>query len=221
MPPFTGAAPIVEPAPPAGPVRQFDIGFFELIAMREYTLAAGEGIAWVEQADVETVTYVLDGSILLDGHSGDPVPVHAGEVLFGSADQETMQMFGLGGDTTRLIQAVIAAKTPRDPSAQDRSAQEHFALDHFALGAPRGSQIDRIDRPSGQTALWRVVIMPRDSVAIALDRAHAAWFQVIRGPCDIGCVTLSSGQGIGYSDTGGIILRAHDAITELLVLDLP
>jgi redox-sensitive bicupin YhaK (pirin superfamily) len=201
------------------------MGFRALRVINEDRLAAGGGFPTHGHADMEIVTYILDGELEHKDSLGTGAIIRPGDAQRMSAGTGIRHSeFNASADKpVHLLQIwLIPSEAGIAPGYEQKT------LPVAALGETR---LDRIAAPEGgdhavairsDAVISRALLAPGGTLAVPVTRGHA-WLQVARGAltvtADGHAQALAQGDGLAIVETDGITL-ASDAAAELLVFDL-
>lgn len=196
-------------------------GFRTLVSFREECLAPGAGFEVQDTRDLEVLTYVLEGAMILEDTRGRTTVVEAGEFHRASV-RSGSRLRGFNGglaDSARVFQGFLTADRAvlQTPSEKRR----------YPIAERRGVLRLVISR-SGQQASLRVR-QDAEVYSSVLDRGHhlihelapgrGAWLLVLEGRIQLGDETLERGDAASFVDEAAVSLTAREG-SEILLFDL-
>lgn len=202
------------------------MGFGALRVLNEDRVAPGAGFPPHGHANMEILSYVLDGTLVhRDDAGGEGGVLAAGDVQWMSAGHGVRHSESNGSATAPVhflqawiqpdrVNATPAWATCRVPPADRRGRWA-------ALASPDGA--------GGSVALrqhaWLrgALLAPGEALECALDPGRRYWLHVARGAVQAGARAMAAGDALGLAGEGGTLaLRgAGDAAADVLLFDLP
>jgi redox-sensitive bicupin YhaK (pirin superfamily) len=196
-------------------------GFRTLVSFREELLAPGSGFEIQDLRDLEILTYVLEGAVILEDTRGRTMALEAGEFHRASIRNGTVQRGynGLRADPARVFQGFV---TPDRGVLQTPSEKRRYPI------AERRGVLRLVVSRSGQQSSLR---MRQDAAVYSsvLDRGHhlihelapgrGAWLAVVAGRIQLGDEGLESGDAASYVEEAAVSLTAQGP-SEILLFDL-
>ncbi len=199
------------------------MGFGPLRVINEDRVAPGGGFAPHRHANMEIMSYVIDGGLQHRDSIGNGSVIVPGDVQLMSAGSgiEHSEFNASKQAPVHFLQIWIQ---PDRLNANPRYAQTHVPAD-----ARRG-KLKLVAAPDGadgalpirqDARVYASLLAAGNELEHALAPGRRAWVQVVNGriALDDG-TTLESGDAAGLSDHAELRLRAQDA-SEVLVFDLP
>ncbi len=199
------------------------MGFGPLRVINEDRVAPGGGFAPHSHANMEIISYVIDGGLQHRDSLGNGSVIRPGDVQRMSAGNGIQHSeFNASQDApVHFLQIWIQ---PDRLNVAPSYAQKNYPVD-----ARRGA-LRLVVSPDGaegsltirqDTRVYATVLAPGESAALALGEGRRAWVQVVRGALRLDDDTLlESGDGAGITAQRGLRLRAESEC-EALVFDLP
>jgi redox-sensitive bicupin YhaK (pirin superfamily) len=192
-------------------------GFGALVAHNDDLLCPGHGYDLHPHADLEIVTWVLDGSLLHEdaqGHRGEALPGMVQRLGAGSGVRHSERA---GSFPTRFVQMWLTPDEPGLPPVYELARADVRGLTAVASGIP-GLDAAVSLRVSG-AALHVARLTPGEYVDLP-DAARLHLFAA-RGPLDVaGTGLLAEGDAVRFTDEEGVRVTGVEAC-ELLVWQLP
>ena len=199
------------------------MGFGPLRVINEDRVAAGGGFAPHRHANMEIISYVIEGALQHRDSIGNGSVMRPGDVQCMSAGSgiEHSEFNASQDEPVHFLQVWIQP---------DRiNAAPTYAQQHYPVAARRGvlRLVASPDGAEGSLAIrqdariYASVLAPGETVAHTIDAGRRAWVQVVRGALslDDGLV-LNAGDAAGVSAQNVLRLRA-EADSESLLFDLP
>jgi redox-sensitive bicupin YhaK (pirin superfamily) len=198
------------------------VGFGNLLVINEDKVEPGAGFGRHGHADMEIVSYVLEGELGHRDSTGTDGVIRAGEIQRMSAGTgiQHSEMNASTANPVHFLQIWIQpskfAVTP---------GYEQVAMPPITKRA----QLDVIAGPEGgpgavtlhaDARLHRVSLAPAASMVIPLDASRQAWLQVVRGALTANGQPLKSGDGLSIREELNLSLTSADAPSEALLFDL-
>jgi len=198
------------------------MGFGPLRVINEDRVAAGGGFPPHRHANMEIISYVIEGALQHRDSIGNGSVIVPGDVQCMSAGSgiEHSEFNASKDEPVHFLQVWIQ---PNRINAAPGYAQQHYPV------ASRRGVLRLVVSPDGadgslairqDARVFASVLAPGEEVAHALGAGRRAWVQVVRGALSIDDCLLTAGDGVGISDETGLVLQAS-ADCELLLFDLP
>ena len=199
------------------------MGFGALRVINEDRVAPGAGFAPHRHANMEILSYVLEGALAHRDSSGGGGVIRAGEVQWMSAGHgiEHSEYNASDAEPVHFLQIWIQPdRLNAAPAYAQRTAvPEGAGADWLLLASPDGS-----DGSIGiRQDAWLWLARPAAGTRLerTLDPARRYWLQVARGTVEANGRPLAAGDAIGLVDEGGVLALAASAAAEVLLFDLP
>jgi redox-sensitive bicupin YhaK (pirin superfamily) len=197
------------------------MGFRALRVINEDRLAPGGGFPFHGHADMEIVTYIIDGALEHKDSLGTGEVIRPGDAQRMSAGTgiRHSEFNASAADPVHLLQIWLL------PS--ERGIAPGYEQKRLPQAAAGETRIDRIASPQGgadevtihsDAVISRAVLAPGGRLDVPVTRGHA-WLQVVRGTLSANDQPLAPGDGLAVSDVASLTL-ASDAGAEVLVFDL-
>ena len=194
-------------------------GFGHLRVINEDRIAPGGGFPTHGHADMEIVTYIIEGTLAHKDSTGTGAIIYPGDAQRMSAGTGIRHSEYNASQTApvHLLQIWI------EPGRQGLApAYQQAALPPLS----GGPQLDLIGGPDGgavaihqDVRLWRAIVPAGDSLSVPLARNRKAWVQLIKGSGTLNGIAISAGDGIAALEETGLVIAASSPI-EALVFDL-
>jgi redox-sensitive bicupin YhaK (pirin superfamily) len=200
-------------------------GFGSLRVINDDRVAGGEGFPPHPHADMEIVSYVLDGALEHKDSIGTGSVIRPGDVQRMSAGSgiRHSEFNASKTDPVHFLQIwIIPEKKGLKPGYEQKS---------FGAGDKRGKLrlVGSRDGRDGSVTihqdvdLYATVLAGGDAVTHELKRGRKAWVQVARGAVSLNGLDLREGDGVAVEEPGALKLEpnvlANDG-AEVLLFDL-
>ena len=199
------------------------MGFGPLRVINEDRVAPGGGFAQHGHANMEIISYVIEGALQHRDSIGTGSVIRPGDVQRMSAGSgiEHSEFNASQAEPVHFLQVWIQP---------DRlNAAPSYAQEHFPIEARRGA-LRLVASPDGvdgslsirqDARMYATVLAPGESVSHPLASGRKAWVQVVHGTLRLDEETLlEAGDGAGISGQSGLRLHA-ESDCEALLFDLP
>ena len=198
------------------------MGFGPLRVINEDRVAAGGGFAPHRHANMEIISYVIEGALQHRDSIGNGSVMRPGDVQCMSAGSgiEHSEFNASKDQPVHFLQVWIQ---PNRINAAPGYAQQHYPV------AARRGVLRLVASPDGadgslairqDARVYASVLAAGEAVAHAIGAGRRAWLQVVRGALSLNELSLVAGDGVGISDATRLALQAS-ADCELLLFDLP
>ena len=196
-------------------------GFRSLRVINEDRVAPGHGFPTHAHADMEILSYVLEGALEHRDSLGNGSVIRPGELQRMSAGTGVRHSEANPSkdEPVHFLQIWIH---PERRGLKPCYEQREFGLavkpGHWVLMASPGGQ-DQALRIHQDVKLWGAALQPAQSLGYELAPGRYAWLQLARGEVSVDDVHLNAGDGLAVSDLTAIETEAHQP-SELLLFDL-
>ena len=199
------------------------MGFGPLRVMNEDRVSAGGGFAPHSHANMEIISYVIEGALQHRDSIGNGSVIRPGDVQCMSAGSgiEHSEFNASQDEPVHFLQVWIQ---PNQLNARPRYGQMHYPV------ASRRGVLRLVASPDGvdgslpirqNARIYASVLAPGETVALEIGTARRTWVQVVRGALRLDHeTTLNAGDAAGVSAQSGLQLQA-ESDSEALVFDLP
>lgn len=199
------------------------MGFGPLRVINEDRVAAGAGFAPHRHANMEILSYVLEGALAHRDDNGGGGVVRAGELQWMGAGHgiEHSEYNGSDSDPVHFLQIWIQPdRLNAQPAYAQRAPVGSEAQGRWALlASPDGADGSIAIRQDAR--LWVTRLEAGADIERELVPQRRYWLQVTRGSVAVAGRTLATGDAIGLvEETGALRLAATEA-AEVLLFDLP
>ncbi len=199
-------------------------GFRDLLVINEDRVTPGAGFGTHGHADMEILSYVVDGALEHLDSIGTGSVIRPGELQRMSAGTgiRHSEFNASTSDPVHFLQIWIEPDRNGLPASYEQKALP-------ALNG--GAQLDLIGSPDGRegsitihqdVALYRAHVPHGERTTLALAPGRHAWVQVVRGAAALNGTALKQGDGLAVSDETDLSIEGGDPATpaELLIFDL-
>lgn len=200
------------------------VQFGPLRVINEDRVAPGRGFPTHPHANMEILTYVIDGVLGHKDSMGSEGEVTAGEMQYMSAGAGVQHSEYNHSKAEELhllqiwIQPNVSNAAPR--YAQRRLDREDRINAWAALASPDGRDGSMEIRQDAQ--LLGALVQDGATVNRGLEPDRAYWLHVVQGEIDIDGQTLGSGDALGITREAGVLqIQGRGPEAELLLFDLP
>jgi redox-sensitive bicupin YhaK (pirin superfamily) len=199
------------------------IGFGPLRVINEDRVAPGGGFAPHGHANMEIISYVIEGGLQHRDSLGNGSVIRPGDVQRMSAGSGIQHSEFNASQTEPVHFLQIWIQPDRLNIAPDY-AQQNYSVESRRgalklVVSPDGAEDSLTIRQNAR--VYATVLAPGESAALALGEGRRTWVQVVRGALHLNDETLlEAGDGAGISAQSDVRLRA-EAESEALVFDLP
>ena len=197
------------------------VHFRDLRVINEDTVKPGEGFGTHPHADMEIVTYVLEGALEHNDSMGNRGVLRPGDVQVMSAGTGLThsEVNHSRTEDLHLLQIwILPDRKGHEPRWEDRFYSADERRDRLCLvasGDPASGALHIHQDASVHAAL----LSSGAEVAHDLAAGRHAWIQVAAGTVELDGIELAAGDGAAVSDAPRLTLRARDD-AELLLFDL-
>lgn len=201
------------------------MGFGPLRVVNEDQVAPGAGFPPHRHANMEILSYVLDGALAHKDSQGGEGVLRPGELQWMSAGHgvEHSEFNASHADPVHFLQIWIQPDRVNAPPAYDQRAFDPDARRGrwAVLASPDGSDGSIAIRQ--QAWLRGALLDPGAAVAVPLDAARRYWLHVARGEVDAAGRRLQAGDALGFVGQADAleIVGAGTATADVLLFDLP
>jgi redox-sensitive bicupin YhaK (pirin superfamily) len=196
-------------------------GFRSLRVINDDLVMPGKGFETHPHRDMEILTYVLSGALQHRDSMGNGRIIQAGEVQYMSAGTGVRhsEWNPAQDEAVHFLQIWIEPdKYGSNPAyAEWRSRPEDAEAPNVLVASPEGR--DGSLRILQDAEVYRIRLVPGQSVTHDLKAGRGAWLQIAAGEVRLNGVALHTGDGASMEQPGVLTLRAAHR-TEALLFDL-
>jgi redox-sensitive bicupin YhaK (pirin superfamily) len=199
------------------------MGFGPLRVINEDRVAPGAGFAPHRHANMEILSYVLEGALAHRDDNGGGGVIRAGELQWMSAGHgiEHSEYNASDAEPVHFLQIWIQPdRLNAQPAYAQRAAIGHEADGRWLLlASPDGAEGSIAIRQDARLYVAR--LEAGASLERPLDRQRRYWLQVTRGTIEVAGRSLGVGAAIGLADETDALRLAATQASEVLFFDLP
>jgi redox-sensitive bicupin YhaK (pirin superfamily) len=198
------------------------MGFRSLRVINDDTVAGEQGFGKHGHADMEIITYVLDGELAHKDSIGDGGVLFPGDVQHMTAGTGVRHSeFNNSRSPSRFIQIwIIPEKQGLKPSYEQTYYPEEERTNNLRLIAAREPQ-DGALKVHQDVKLYASLLESGKSVAYDLDQKRFSWIQVANGSITVNGKELKKGDGAAISAESNLEIRGtSNERAEFLLFDL-
>ncbi|HVR01412.1 MAG TPA: pirin family protein [Polyangia bacterium] len=196
------------------------IGFRALRVINDDRVAAGAGFPTHGHADMEIVSYVLEGALEHRDSLGTGSVIRPGDVQRMSAGTGVRHSEQNASRTepVHFLQIwILPDRRGHAPSYEQKTVPEAERRGRLRLVAS-GDGRDGSVTLHQDVALWTGVLAEGERAELALARGRYAWVHVARGAATVNGHALGEGDGAALSDERAVTIEGRGG--EVLVFDL-
>jgi quercetin 2,3-dioxygenase len=196
-------------------------GFRDLLVINEDFVAPSSGFPPHSHADMEIITYVIEGALEHRDSSGGHGVIRPGEVQKMSAGTGVThsEMNPSPDEPVHLLQIWI--RPERDglkPYYEQKAFPEDERRGRLRLVAAPGGT-DGSVKLYQDVRLYDALLAAGDEVTHDIAQNRHAWLQVVKGAVTLNGERLGAGDGAAISDEKSLAIKAEEE-TEILLFDL-
>ncbi|GAB3350387.1 pirin family protein [Lysobacter tyrosinilyticus] len=199
------------------------MGFGPLRVINEDRVDPGAGFPTHGHANMEILSYVLDGALAHKDSSGGGGVIRPGELQWMGAGHGVQHSEFNASDVAPVHFLQIWIQPDRlnaKPDYAQRAAVGEDANGHWLLlASPDGADGSIAIRQDARLYVTR--LDAGASIERALDPQRRYWLQVTRGEIQAAGRTLATGDALGFEREGQALSLSASAASELLFFDLP
>jgi len=198
------------------------MGFRSLRVMNEDRVAPGQGFGTHGHADMEIITYVLEGAVAHKDSMGNGSVLRPGEFQRMSAGTGVRHS-EFNPSATEPVHFYQIWLLPRSKGVRPIYDQKFFAEDE------KRGKIRLVASPDGATGSLKIhqdarvilsALQPGESVKQELARGRHAWLQVLRGHVNVNGTPLATSDGVAISEERGVTIVGEKGPAEVMLFDL-
>lgn len=198
------------------------MGISILRVINEDTVAPGGGFSTHGHADMEIVSYVLDGALEHKDSLGNGSVIHPGDVQRMSAGSGVTHS-EFNHSRTEPVRFLQIWLKPNATGVEPSYEQKYFPPDE---GQGRWVLLVSPDGRNGSIAahqdglMYACRLAPGEVIAYQLDAGRQGYLHLVRGQLRIGDFVLYEGDGLQLQKNEALTLEAIER-AEILLFDLP
>ncbi len=198
-----------------------NMGFRTLRVLNEDHIEGGAGFPTHPHADMEIITYIIDGSLVHTDSTGSRATLGVGDVQVMSAGRG-IRHSEVNASKTEELHLIQIWIEPAERGTEPRHAEVRFE-DHLKRNRLQAiASDDERDGslPIGQdAAVYVSVLDPGETINYALETGRYGWVQLIRGELLVNGKTLTAGDAADIRDLTNLAFEAVQE-AEFLFFDL-
>jgi redox-sensitive bicupin YhaK (pirin superfamily) len=197
------------------------MGFRTLRVINDDRVAPGAGFPTHPHADMEIMTYVVEGALEHKDSMGTGSVIRPGDVQRMSAGTGvTHSEFNHAEDAPlRLLQIwILPERRGLRPSYEQKSFAADTRQNRLCLVASRDAQRGSVTLHQ-DVSVYASLLASGAEVTHTLASGRGAWLQVVRGTLRVNGEELREGDGASLEEPGEIAIHASDE-SEILLFDL-
>ncbi len=199
------------------------MGFGPLRVINEDRVAPGAGFAPHRHANMEILSYVLEGALAHRDDNGGGGVIRAGELQWMSAGHgiEHSEYNASDAEPVHFLQIWIQPdRLNAQPAYAQRAAVGNQADgDWLLLASPDGADGSIAIRQDARLSVARLAAGA--TLRRELDPRRRYWLQLTRGGIEVAGRGLGAGDALGLAEEGGALLLSAREASEVLLFDLP
>lgn len=198
------------------------MGFRNLRVINEDFVEAGRGFPTHAHADMEIITYVIEGALMHKDSSGGEGVIRPHEVQRMSAGKgiKHSEANASGTEKVHLLQIwllpEIAGITPGYEQKYFAPGEKQGKLKLVASG---GGDDDSV-KINQDVRLYASILAKGETVSHRLAENRHAWIQIVKGSLELNGETLDASDGAAVSEENTLEMKALEDETEFLLFDL-
>jgi quercetin 2,3-dioxygenase len=197
------------------------MGFRSLRVINEDRVQPGKGFPTHRHAEMEIISYVLEGAIAHKDSTGTGATLRPGEVqrMTAGTGIAHSEFNPSAEEPLHFLQIwILPEKHGLPPGYEQKRFKDEERRNRFRLVASRdgreGSLVIHQD-----VSIYATTVTANEHIRHSLEKGRSAWIQVARGEVDFNGFALNEGDGASATGETALDLRAlRDS--ELLVFDL-
>lgn len=197
------------------------MGFGPLRVINEDRVDPGAGFPPHRHANMEILSYVLDGALSHRDSSGGGGVIRAGELQWMSAGHgvEHSEYNGSDSEPVHFLQIWIQpARLNHEPAYAQRAATP-LSREWTLLASPDGVDGSLAIRQDARLSAAKLAT--GEVTVCELQPARRYWLQVARGRVRVDGRVLAPGDALGFVDEARTLELVGDDTAEVLLFDLP
>jgi redox-sensitive bicupin YhaK (pirin superfamily) len=198
------------------------MGFRSLRVINEDWVEANQGFGTHGHADMEIITYVVEGALAHKDSSGGSETLRPHEVQRMTAGSG-IRHSEFNPSKTEKVHLLQIWILPETDGLEPGYEQTYFALEtkqgKLKLVASRGGD-DGSVKINQDVKLYSSILKKDEEISHELAPNRHAWIQIVKGSLTINGETLSAGDGAAISDETRLQIKSLADETEFLLFDL-
>lgn len=198
------------------------MGFGPLRVINEDRVAGGGGFPTHPHADMEIISYVLDGALEHKDSIGTGSVIRPGDIQRMSAGTGVRhsEFNASKTDPVHFLQIwIIPERRGIPPSYEQKTFMTEQKRGKLCLIGSRDSRDGSI-KIHQDVDLFASLLEAGDTVSHALRSTRAVWIQVTKGNITVNRLPLAAGDGLAVADAPELTIKGVNS-AEFLLFDLP
>jgi len=198
------------------------MGFGPLRVINDDRVAGGEGFPPHPHADMEIVSYVLDGALEHKDSLGTGSVIRPGDVQRMSAGSgiRHSEFNASATEPVHFLQIwIIPEKKGLKPGYEQKTFSAEEKRGKLRLVGSRDGRDGSVTIHQ-DVDLYATVLREGETVTHDLKSGHKAWVQVARGAATLNGEDLREGDGVALEQAGALELTGGSKDSEVLLFDL-
>jgi len=198
------------------------MGFRTLRVINDDRVAPGRGFGTHGHADMEIITYVVEGALEHKDSMGSGSVIRPGDVQRMSAGSgiRHSEFNGSKTETVHLYQIWILPKTQGVEPSYEEKRFDRALMGNALLPLVTPNGRDGSLSMNQDASLFGALLAPGTHIRHELAAGRHAWVQVVKGSITTGPHALRAGDGAAVSEEASVALSATEE-AEVLLFDLP
>lgn len=195
------------------------MGFSALRVINDDHVAPGKGFDTHSHANMEILSYVLNGEIAHKDSQGNVTRLPAGEFQLMSAGRGIAHSeYNPAKQPLHFLQIWIK---PNVENQAPGYQQKHFGREHgmTLVASPDGEQGSLVIKQDAR--VFQVLLQAEQTLNLALNAERHYYLHLIKGSLTLDSTQLTAGDGVKIEREDAILLAAGDSEVEALWFDLP
>ena len=198
------------------------MGFGPLRVINDDRVAGGGGFPTHAHADMEIITYVMEGALEHKDSLGTGSIIRSGDVQRMSAGTgiRHSEFNASATDPVHFLQIwIVPEKRSLAPGYEQMTVSREEKRGRLRLIGSRDGRDGSVTIHQ-DIALYAAHLGPGESVGHTLGDGRAVWVQVATGKASINDTSIGSGDGVAISNVAEVKIDGSEADTVLLLFDL-
>lgn len=198
------------------------MGFRNLRVINEDFVEAGRGFPTHGHADMEIITYVIEGALMHKDSSGGEGVIRPHEVQRMSAGKGIRHSEANASETEKvhLLQIWLLPETAGiAPGYEQKYFSPEEKQGKLKLVASGGGDDDSV-KINQDVRLYASILAKGETVSHRFAENRYAWIQIVKGSLELNGETLDASDGAAVSEENSLEIKALEDETEFLLFDL-
>jgi redox-sensitive bicupin YhaK (pirin superfamily) len=197
------------------------VHFESLRVINDDEVAAGQGFGVHPHRDAEIFSYVLEGALEHKDSMGNGSTVAEGGIQYMSAGAGVQHSEFNPSATERVrflqiwLMPNITGQSPRYETLQISDTEKDGKLKLFLSADGRDGSM----QINANADIYAATLNGSQSIDFLVQEGRRSWIQVARGALEVNGLSLSKGDGLAVTESGGLSLRNGNN-AEIILFDL-